>query len=557
MVCMHAPWAVRLVVLLVLFVAADAAFDCHSITTIYHDRHHREPLPFDKDGMVYFLHIPRTAGRTFDDCLLRPGVGKNKHCPNSWDHLRIDTVHPNCSLLSSHDDFSVVAMLPDDVSVISHFRDPLDRLLSAYEFAVEVAARDFWKEDPNLPPPSTEPGTKKPVETTDVWPWSYLVPFFQKDMRERSSALKSATPTSEGNWIEAEVPQDANKPARVHKTLYFNKVKGISKWELDDEERTLLLPPLDPYDNPLYLSLADFAASDIAAELLHNGQTFQVLGVTNYSHYQDAADMRSCIWSSGDSMQLMLDLALARADKFVHVGTTERLEESVEAAAVELRFDPLSMAADGAKVDVEAKDKEKNDMEKASDQTISDLNTKVTKLHDELSAIRAEILRLHEAGSTRESRAKMPLMKQMRVALQEAQAQLRTARVGRRASKSPPAEPLGALYQRCQLLDNNRNQGRRSRSFAQLYMPHDGRGVEFTKAKRKGIPEAVLDAIRARNTMDAALHAKAETMLSERLQQYEADGLLDKLPQSEPFKPPKQKALNYKIPLPEDEAQEL
>ena len=39
---------------------------------------------------------------------------------------------------SSHDDFSVVAMLPEDVAVLSHLRDPVDRFLSAYEFAVEV-----------------------------------------------------------------------------------------------------------------------------------------------------------------------------------------------------------------------------------------------------------------------------------------------------------------------------------------------------------------------------------------------------------------------------------
>ena len=40
--------------------------------------------------------------------------------------------------VSSHDDFSVVSMLPEDVAVLSHLRDPVDRFLSAYEFAVEV-----------------------------------------------------------------------------------------------------------------------------------------------------------------------------------------------------------------------------------------------------------------------------------------------------------------------------------------------------------------------------------------------------------------------------------
>jgi hypothetical protein len=39
---------------------------------------------------------------------------------------------------------------------------------------------------------------------------------------------------------------------------------------------SLMQPDLDPYDNPLTMSLAEFAAHPIAAELLHNGQTFQV-----------------------------------------------------------------------------------------------------------------------------------------------------------------------------------------------------------------------------------------------------------------------------------------
>eukprot|EP00955_Chlamydomonas_euryale_P117716 366492-Chlamydomonas_euryale.AAC.6 len=39
-------------------------------------------------------------------------------------------------------------------------------------------------------------------------------------------------------------------------------------------------------------------------------------------------------------------------------------------------------------------------------------------------------------------------------------------------------------------------QGRRGGSFTHLYMPHDGRGIEFTHEARKLIPKAVLDDIR-------------------------------------------------------------
>ena len=69
------------------------------------------------------------------------GTEPSRRCPKAYDHLRINMTLPQCYLLSSHDDFSVVSMLPEDASVLSHIRDPVDRFLSAYEFAVEVAAR--------------------------------------------------------------------------------------------------------------------------------------------------------------------------------------------------------------------------------------------------------------------------------------------------------------------------------------------------------------------------------------------------------------------------------
>lgn len=130
---------------------------------------------------MFFLHIPRTAGRTLHACMLKKGTPSQRHCPRAYDHLRINTSLPNCYLLTSHDDFSVVSSLPQGTSVLSHLRDPVDRFLSAYEFAVEVAARavarpkgkGVRKRNPNA------------VATEDVWPWSYLSPFFTEDMRQR------------------------------------------------------------------------------------------------------------------------------------------------------------------------------------------------------------------------------------------------------------------------------------------------------------------------------------------------------------------------------------
>ena len=157
------------------------AFDhCQGLFDQYLEKHHKEASPYTGDNLLYFLHVPRTAGRTFHSCLLKMGTPPARRCPKAYDHLRINMNLPNCNLLSSHDDFSVVSMLPDNVAVLSQVRDPVDRFLSAYEFAIEVAARTLGR-------PKTQ--RKKPgrIATEDVWPWSYLIPFFADDLRPKVS----------------------------------------------------------------------------------------------------------------------------------------------------------------------------------------------------------------------------------------------------------------------------------------------------------------------------------------------------------------------------------
>jgi hypothetical protein len=61
---------------------------------------------------------------------------------------------------------------------VAQLRDPVDRVLSAYEFAVEVAARVLNRPKDYKPDPSK-------VNTRDVWPWSQLVPFMEHDMLQR------------------------------------------------------------------------------------------------------------------------------------------------------------------------------------------------------------------------------------------------------------------------------------------------------------------------------------------------------------------------------------
>ena len=62
--------------------------------------------------------------------------------------------------------------------------------------------------------------------------------------------------------------------------------------------------------------------------------TSQVLGITNYSHWGDAGDMRSCVWQSNSVREHMLEIGINRINKFMHVGVTNRLSDSVAASGV-------------------------------------------------------------------------------------------------------------------------------------------------------------------------------------------------------------------------------
>jgi hypothetical protein len=257
-----------------------SADQCRGLLQQYYAYSSREPAPYTGRNMVYFLHIPRTAGRTFHSCLLRIGTPGRRRCPKAYDHLRINTQLPKCFLLSSHDDWSVVEQLPENTAVVSQVRDPVQRILSAYEFSIEVAARQL-RRSANYTKP------KNKVLTDDVWPWSYLVPFFVADIRPKVrvrlcrrpsaagcasrgacccagwcrgqqqhhaphravgcrcacvlqvTALKSVPLTAPGVWSE----QRADDGRRY----FYNKFANVSKWELSEEERQRLVPNLDPY----------------------------------------------------------------------------------------------------------------------------------------------------------------------------------------------------------------------------------------------------------------------------------------------------------------------
>ena len=65
-----------------------------------------------EDALQFFLHVPRTGGRTFLRCFLTPSTPRHRRCRPSYDTLRLNLTDAACGLLSSHDDYSLVHSVP-------------------------------------------------------------------------------------------------------------------------------------------------------------------------------------------------------------------------------------------------------------------------------------------------------------------------------------------------------------------------------------------------------------------------------------------------------------
>lgn len=240
-----------------------------------------------KSDLLFFLHIPRTAGRTFHFCYLKLATPEAKRCAKSYDELRINVDDPNCQLLATHDDYSLVERLSRQPMVVTMFRDPVARFLSSYEFAVEVSVRSFGEEIVNN-------GNNR-VATRDVWPWQYLVRHVDRDLRRYKD--------------------------RVEATGWKDSIANV-------------------YNNSVYTPLHEFVSLQVAHDDLHNGQFLQLLGLTNNSSPQTeprAARVRACLRKGSVAAEALYRFAERRLRDEVDVTVVhERLEESLRFSSAAL-----------------------------------------------------------------------------------------------------------------------------------------------------------------------------------------------------------------------------
>ena len=376
-------------------------------------------------NLTFFLHVPRTAGRTVFFCGLKPAFAPSERCLRSYDQLRVqDMSQPGCALLSSHDDYRLVDALPGNATVVTQLRRPQDRVLSAYEFAVEVAARTVF-------------GRKRPAgakvagktATIDVWPWSALVPLLRDDMEARRRGR---------GW---------RAPSRF----------GVG--------------PLSGYSSPFVMSLSDFVRHPLVADVVHNGATFQLLGLTaNGRSFSSgpaddggqaaaavqAAQLRACVSAPGPAAEVLLGYAQARLEGHIAAVTlTDRLNDSVALLAATLGR-PLS--GQGYR-------------------TIGD-------------------------RQEHEERQRLERHPDTKAAMDAAAA---------RAGGS-----LAHMYRKCVVKQSNRTATRRNQALG-LMQYADGFPFDFHR-QDVGLPhlEAAVQAIRATNHLDVALYALGERLFDKR-----------------------------------------
>ncbi|XP_022847397.1 protein-tyrosine sulfotransferase-like isoform X2 [Olea europaea var. sylvestris] len=238
--------------------------------------------------LLFFLHVPRTGGRTYFHCFLRKLYSSSQECPRSYDKLRVDSRKPNCRLLSTHDDYSIIYKLPKEkTSAVIILRNPVERVFSTFEFSVEVAARFLIH--PNLTSVGRMARLPRPkkagVSTLDIWPWKYLIPWMIEDLFAR-------------------------RDAREHRGQTYTMTNN--SYDMED----ILMP------------LHEFINEPIVRDIVHNGATFQIAGLTNNSHLAESHEVRHCVLKYPTFGKYVLEVAKKRLNDMLYVGLTENHKES-------------------------------------------------------------------------------------------------------------------------------------------------------------------------------------------------------------------------------------
>ncbi|KAJ3698169.1 hypothetical protein LUZ61_001874 [Rhynchospora tenuis] len=376
--------------------------------------------------LLFFLHIPRTGGRAYYQCFLRKLYSLDQECPRSYDKIRFDLSKPNCNIVVSHDDYSLMSKLPNDrTSVVTILRDPVERLFSTYEFAIEVAARSLVHPNLTSALSKVKPKSSRMVSTMDIWPWKYLVPWMREDLFARRDARR------------------------------LGKLKRSALSDVYNTEDVVM---------PLH----EFINHPIAHEIIHNGATFQVAGLTNSSYLDDAHEVRRCVRKHPSLGQLVLEVAKGRLDQMLYVGFTEYHKKSALMFARMVGLQVLSRSK-SAPSDFQPKSTNQNN-DGSSAQVVPD---KAVEGTDQTTSIGDEVSTATDTSSPKGNMT---------------------------------AEQLMRKYEDCIENSHKVQKSRRSMSLKKISP------VNFTKEARRLVPDSMLEEMKILNSLDMELYRHAQSI---------------------------------------------
>eukprot|EP00928_Gymnodinium_smaydae_P055158 TRINITY_DN38755_c0_g1_i1.p1 TRINITY_DN38755_c0_g1~~TRINITY_DN38755_c0_g1_i1.p1 ORF type:complete len:489 (+),score=89.81 TRINITY_DN38755_c0_g1_i1:107-1468(+) len=284
-----------------------------------------------------FLHVPRTAGRVVHRCVLKRGY--SDRCPKSYDALRVNFSNPqaaSCGLFVSHQDYRLVEQTYSwgQPWTLLMIRNPVDRVLSSYEFAVEVSARQIGR---------ALVCDYKKVCTRHVWPWTHLVPHFD-DIMNTSTRLR-VLHHRQGKDPEDQQTCDAS-----------NSAAGCSlNSEADDE----LDAARNPYACSMMQSLSEFLENETVRDVVDNSAGFQLLGISELTPVLNQGSDSGGMPGADEELDVSTSAAVAselrRCTREYGPGSVagaalleyalRRLEHSVDALLLHERLDDsISMA---------------------------------------------------------------------------------------------------------------------------------------------------------------------------------------------------------------------
>ncbi|KAF6166249.1 hypothetical protein GIB67_031033 [Kingdonia uniflora] len=270
--------------------------------------------------LLFFLHVPRTGGRTYFYCFLKKLYTSYLECPRSYDKLRFDPSKSDCKLMSTHDDYSMMSKLPKErTSVVTIIRNPVDRVFSTYEFAVEVAAR--FLVHPNLTS-ATKMSRKilkgnNGVSTLDIWPWKYMVPWMREDLFARRNAR------NHGDFADIKQSNDSYNMEEVVMPLHEFITTLLLKTSFIMELLFRLTKTTCNYHYKYTFKSAIIESLSLSKE---------VAGLTNNSCIAESHEVRHCVRKYYTLGEYVLEVAKVtetrRLDDMLYVGLTEDHKES-------------------------------------------------------------------------------------------------------------------------------------------------------------------------------------------------------------------------------------